>query len=109
MELKQGTMTMLEYLAKFTESAHLTDDYVATDVAKVPKFEDGLKLYIRGNSVGFLLQDMDFMVKETMAIEIEVDDTQNIRDAGVKDKRRESQPSSSSLGKKQRSFTPQGF
>ena len=35
----------------------------------------------------------------TMAIEWEVDDAQSIRDAGVSDKRKESQPSSG-LGKK---------
>ena len=40
--------------------------------------------------MGFLLQDLDSMVKITMAIEREVDDTRNIRDVGVKDKRRES-------------------
>ena len=39
------------------------------------------------------------MVKITMAIEREVDDAQRIRDAGAKDKRKESQLSFSSLGK----------
>ena len=39
------------------------------------------------------------MVRTTMAIEREMDDAQNIRDAGVKDKRKESQPSSFGLGK----------
>ena len=85
-------------MTKFTELARFADDYVATDMAKVRKFEDGLKLSIRGKIVGLLLQDMDLMVKTTMAIEKEVDDAQSIRDAGVKDKRKESQPSSSSLG-----------
>ena len=46
---------MLEYVAKFIELACLVDDYVATDMAKVRKFEDGLKLSIRGKIVGFLL------------------------------------------------------
>ena len=46
---------MLEYVAKFTELASFTDDYVATDMAKVRKFEDGLKLSIHGKLVGFLL------------------------------------------------------
>ena len=46
LELKQGTMTMLEYMAKFIELACFMDDYVATDMAKVRKFEDGLKLSI---------------------------------------------------------------
>ena len=59
--------------------------------------------------MGLLLQDLDLMVKTTMAIEREVDDAQSIRDAAVKDKRKESQPSSSSSRKKQRTATPQGF
>ena len=86
LELKQGTMTVLEYVAKFTKLACFTDDYVATDMAKVRKFEDGLKLSIRGKILGLLLQDTNSMVKTAMAIEREVDDTQNIRDAGVRDK-----------------------
>ena len=64
---------MLEYVAKFTELARFGDDYVATDMAKVRKFEDGLKLSIRGKIVGFLLQDMDSMVRKAMAIERERD------------------------------------
>ena len=43
---------------------------------------------------------MDLMVKTTMTIEREVDDARNIQDASVKDKMRESQPSSSSSGKR---------
>ena len=52
---------------------------------------------------------MDLMVKTAMAIKREVDDAWNIRAAGVKDKRKESQPSSFSLGKKQRTPTMQQF
>ena len=55
LELKQGTMIVLEYVAKFIELARFTDDYVVIDMAKVRKFEDGLKLSIRGKIVGFLL------------------------------------------------------
>ena len=47
LELKQVSMTMLEYVAKFTELARFMDDYVATDMEKVRKFEDGLKLSIK--------------------------------------------------------------
>ena len=78
-------------------------------MAKVLKFKNGLKFSIQGKIMGFLLQDMGLMMKTTMTIEREVDDARNIWDAGVKDKRRESQPSSSNSGKKQRSYTPQGF
>ena len=78
LELKQGTMTVMEYVTKFTELAHFADDYVATDLAKVRKFEDGLKLSIWGKIVGFLLQDMDSMVRTAMAIEREIDDAWSI-------------------------------
>ena len=50
---------------------------------------------------------MDLMVKTAIAaIEREVNNARSIWDAGVKDKRKERQPFSSSLGKKQRTFTP---
>ena len=58
-------------MAKFTELARFRDDYVATDMTKVRKFEDGLKLSIRGKVAGLLLQDMDSMISITMAIERE--------------------------------------
>ena len=79
------------------------------DVAKVRKFKDGLKLSIQGKIVGLPLQDLDSMVKTAMAIEREVDDAWNIRDVGVKDKRKESKSLPSSSGKKQRTSAPQGF
>ena len=96
LELKQGTMTVMEYMAKFTELACFADDYVATDMAKVRKFENGLKLSIRGKIVGLLLQDMDFMVRTSMTIEREIEDARSIRDVGASGKRKESQSSSSS-------------
>ena len=46
LKLRQGTITVLEYVAKFTELDRFTDGYVATDMAKVRKFEDGLQLSI---------------------------------------------------------------
>ena len=94
-------MTMMEYMARFTELARFGDDYVATDMAKVRRFENELKLSIRGKIVGLRLQDMESMVGTTLAIEREMDDTQDIRDASVGGKRKEDQPSSSlSLGVK---------
>ena len=101
-------MTILEYVAKFIELTRLEDDYVATYIAKVRKFEDGLKLSIQGKIVGFLLQDMDSMVRTTMAIEREIEDARRIRDLGASGKRKEDQPSSSS-GKKQKTSIPRGF
>ena len=92
-------MTVLQYVAKFTKLARFADDYIATDMAKVRKFEDGLKLSIQGKIVGLLLQDIDSMVMPTMAIEREIEDTKSIQDAGVSGKRKENQFSSGS-GKK---------
>ena len=55
LKLKQGTMTVMEYVARFTELARFADDYVATDMAKVRRFENGLKLSIRAKIVGLRL------------------------------------------------------
>ena len=52
LELKKETMTVMEYVARFTELARFGDDYVATDMAKVRIFENGPKLSIRGKIVG---------------------------------------------------------
>ena len=46
---------MLKYVAKFTELASFAVDYVATNMAKVRKFENGLKLSIRGKIMALLL------------------------------------------------------
>ena len=51
---------------------------MAIDMAKVRKFEDGLKLSIRGMIIGFLLQDMDSMVRTVVAIEREIEDARSI-------------------------------
>ena len=108
LKLKQGSMIVLEYVAKFTKLARFGDDYVAIDMAKVRKFEDGLKLSIWGKIVEFLLLDMDSMVRTTMDIERDIEDAQSIRDLGASGKRKEDRLSSSS-GKKQKTSIPQGF
>ena len=74
---------------------------MATDLAKVRRFENGLKLSIRARIVGLRLQDMDSMVGTVLTIEREIEDAQSTRDASVSGKRTDSQSSSSS-GKRQR-------
>ena len=61
-------MTVMEYVARFTNLARFGDDYLATNMAKVKRFENGLKLSIQGKIVGLRLQDMDFMVRTALAI-----------------------------------------
>ena len=47
------------------------------------RFENGLKLSIRGRIVGFRLRDMDSMVGMALTMEREIEDTWNTRDMGV--------------------------
>ena len=108
LELKQGATTVMDYMARFIELARFAFDYVATDLAKVRRFENGLKLSIWARVVGLRLQDMDSMVGTTLTIEREIEDAQSTRDASVSSKRKDSQSSSSS-GKRQRASSSRGF
>ena len=55
LKLKLGTMTVMDYVARFTKLARFVDDYVATDMTKVKRFENGMRLSIRGRIVGLRL------------------------------------------------------
>ena len=107
LELKQGAMTVMDYVTRFTELARFIDDYVATDMAKVRRFENELKLSIRARIVGLRLRDMDSMVGTSLTIEREIEDARSTRDASVSIKRKDSQSSSSS-GKRQRALVREG-
>ena len=106
--LKQGATTVMDYVARFIELARFSDDYVATDLAKVRRFENGLKLSIRARIVGLRRQDMDSMVGTALTIEREIEDARSTRDASVSSKRKDSQSSSSS-GKRQRDSSSRGL
>ena len=108
LELKHGAMTVMDYVARFTELARFADKYVATDMTKVRRFENGLKLSIRGRIVGLRLRDMDSMVGTALTIEREIEDARRTSDASVSSKRKESQSSSSS-GKKPKASSSRGF
>ena len=45
----------MDYVTRFTELARFVNDYVATNLAKVRRFENGLKLSIRARIVGLRL------------------------------------------------------
>ena len=107
LELKQGATTVMDYVARFTELAQFADDYVAIDLAKVRRFENGLKLSIRGRIVGLRLRDMDSMVGTALTIEREIEDARSTKDVSVGSKR-EDQPSSS-LGKRQKTSASHEF
>ena len=59
------------------------------------RFENGMKLSIRGRIVGLRLRDMDSMVGAALTIEREIEDTWNTRDTGVGSKREDKLFSSS--------------
>ena len=107
LELKQGATTVMDYVARFTELARFADDYVATDLAKVRRFENGLKLSIRARIVGLRLQDMDSMVGTALTIKREIEDARSTWDVSFSSKRKDSQSSSSS-GKRQRASSSRG-
>ena len=107
LELKQGAMTVMDYVARFMELARFADDYVATDIAKVRRFKNGVRLSIRAKIVGLRLQDMDYMVGTALTIERDMEDVRNTRDASVSGKRKDSQSSSNS-GKRQRASSLRG-
>ena len=65
-------MAVMDYVTRFTELARFVDDYVATNLAKDRRFENGLKLSIWARIVGLRLQDMDSMVGTTPTIEREL-------------------------------------
>ena len=48
-------MTVMDYVTRFTELARFVDDYVDTNLAKVRRFENGMKLSIRARIVGLRL------------------------------------------------------
>ena len=107
LKLKQGAMTVMDYVTRFTELARFVDDYVATNLAKVRRFENGLKLSIQGRIIGLRLRDMDSMVGTALTIEREIEDARSPRDVSVGSKR-EDQPSSSS-GKRQKTSASHEF
>ena len=72
LELKQGAMIVMDYVTRFTELARFVDDYMATNLAKVRRFENGLNLSIQARIIGLRLQDMDSMVGTTLTIEREL-------------------------------------
>ena len=107
LELKQGATTVMDYVARFTELAQFADDYVATDLAEVRRFENGLKFSIQARIVGLRLQDMDSMVGTTLTIKRKIEDARSTRNASVSSKRKDIQSSSSS-GKRQRASSSRG-
>ncbi|KAH7833208.1 hypothetical protein Vadar_004115 [Vaccinium darrowii] len=50
LSLKQGTMTVTQYMARFEELLRYALEYIPTDEKKARQFEWGLDLTLRGKS-----------------------------------------------------------
>ena len=66
------------------------------------RFENGLKLSIRGRIIRLRLLDRDSMVGTALTIEREIEDARNTRDTGVGSKREDQ--TSSSFGEEAEDF-----
>ena len=66
------------------------------------RHENGLKLSIRDRIIGLRLPDMDSIVRTSLTIEREIEDTWNTRDTGVGNKRKDQLSPSSR--KRQKTF-----
>ena len=64
------------------------------------RFENRLKLSIRGRIIGFRLWDMDSMVGAALAKEREIEDTWNTRNTGIGNKREDQLSPSSGRGRR---------
>ena len=65
-------MTMMDYVTRSTKLARFVDDYMAIDLVKVRRFENGPKLSSRVRIVGLHLPDIDSMIGTTLTIEREL-------------------------------------
>jgi len=53
MELKMSsTMTMMQYVTKFTELSRFVSEFVSCERLKMIRFEEGLVFYIRNQLAG---------------------------------------------------------
>ncbi|XP_058216896.1 uncharacterized protein LOC131327781 [Rhododendron vialii] len=76
--LRQGTMTVTQYMARFEELSRHASMYVPTDAAKARKFDWGLEDPLRGKVVGMELSTFSRVVRATLINERELNDSRRI-------------------------------
>ncbi|XP_074336865.1 uncharacterized protein LOC141674040 [Apium graveolens] len=69
LELKQGSMTVLEYEKKFTEFTRFMTKYVNTDEKKAQRFQQGLEYWIRDRVSMFEIGTYAGVVQKVTLIE----------------------------------------
>jgi len=69
LELKQGSMSVLEYEKKFTELSKFVIKYTSTEEEKAKKFQQGLEPWIRDRVAMFELETYAGVVQKAALIE----------------------------------------
>ncbi|XP_074355305.1 uncharacterized protein LOC141694003 [Apium graveolens] len=69
LELKQGSMTVLEYEKKFIELSRFVTKYVDVDEEKARRFQQGLEYWIRDRMSMFEIGTYDGVVQKAALIE----------------------------------------
>ncbi|XP_058198469.1 uncharacterized protein LOC131313992 [Rhododendron vialii] len=76
--LRQGAITVTQYMARFEELSRHASMYVPIDAAKARKFEWGLEDPLRGKVVGMELPTFSRVVRATLINERELNDSRRI-------------------------------
>ena len=82
LELKQGSMSVTEYEAKFTELARFVPEQVDPEEKRVQRFQEGLRPWIRGQVAVFELTTYTAVVQKALIIEGESERSQRDRGQG---------------------------
>ncbi|KAH7843326.1 hypothetical protein Vadar_015193 [Vaccinium darrowii] len=77
LSLKQGTMTVTQYMARFEELSRHASEYIPTDEKKARQFEWGLDLTLRERVVGLRLGIFAEIVEVALIHEREIGDGVN--------------------------------
>lgn len=75
LELKQGDMSIAEYVNKFNELARFAPHQVNTEARKARRFEQGLNKWIRSKVSVLELKDFSILVQKTLIVESTRDNT----------------------------------
>ena len=73
LELKQNSLTVVEYEAKFTELSRFVPEFVNTEEKKARRFQQGLKQWIQNRVAIFECTDYATLVQKATIVETGAD------------------------------------
>ena len=72
-------MTVIEYVAKFTQLSRYAQNVVANEQMRAEQFQEGLRLNSRAQVAPFMLRTYSEVVARALVIESEMDEAQRLR------------------------------